>query len=242
MKKLVLFYKRLHEELRGEYPYEGRLVLFTEGESKGQEVICFIQMVFKDIVALLHKVLNEHTDIKVVLFQRTEREDILPMQLAPDLIRLIRDNPLDAYRTMSYNPHPVVGDTVIRVLSQETARQVGKFGEIVYLDMKNGYVLDPITGDWRGLAYGEKQGWRINAGDNKSDGWLPIDLIDDAPAGTQLAFRMAFARWASISVQALLDSKAERFFLNRVWNTNGPWISRGDLEWLLQQHRACKEA
>jgi hypothetical protein len=242
MKTLVLSYKRLHEQLRGEYPYEGRITIFTNGDlSVGTEKRRFIKLLFKDIVSHLHEVLLEEPEVSTVLFQRTEREGILPMQLAEDLIQALRVDPVAAFRAMTHNPHPSLGDTATRIYSQETARRVDRFGELLYLDMQNGYVLDPLSGDWRGLAYGEAHGWKINAGDAKPDGWLSIEIIDDAPEGTQFAFRLAFARWASTSVRALLEKKAERYFLPRAWNTDGPWITHEDLERMLTQHQ-CKEA
>lgn len=245
MKRLVLSYKRLREMVNGEYPYEGKIQVFTTNEvgygDSGQEKRRFIQCTFKDIIKHLHVLLKEEPSISTVLFQRTEREDILPMQLSLELVNMLRSDPLSAYRAMSHTPD-VNSPTVVRLLTQETTKVASEFGELLYLDVQNGYVLDPISGEWKGFAYGERHGWRINAGDNKPDGWLSIDLVDDAPDGTQFSLRMAFARWAVVRAAHLLSKKAENYFLPRPWNVKGPWISHDDLSWMLQQHQLRKEA
>lgn len=239
MKKIVLEYKRLHELNDGEYPYTGRFVLLNGDEEAWD--MPFVQLVFKELVKKLHKFLTNDDKIERVLFQRTERDDILPMELNSELIKLLRTDPLSAYRAMSYEPQGGNQDLLSRVLAQDTARKADVFGDIIFLDMANGNILDPISGEWRSLAYGERHGWRINAGDNKPDSWLPIELVDDAPAGTQFAFRLAFARWAMISVYSLLARCAERYYLPRSWNPQGTWISYEELKQMLERHQR-KEA
>lgn len=232
MKKIVLEYRRLHEQIDGEYPYTGRFLLLRGDEEAWS--MPFVQLVFKELVKKLHTFLKNDEQIERVLLQRTEREDILPMELNRELIQLVRVDPLSAYRAMSYEPQGGNQDVLSRMMSQDTAKKADVFGEVIFLDMANGNVLDPLTGEWRSLAYGERHGWRINAGDNKPDAWLPIELVDDAPAGTQFAFRMAFARWAMISVYSLLARCEERYYLPRSWNPHGTWISHDELKELLE--------
>jgi hypothetical protein len=53
--------------------------------------------------------------------------------------------------------------------------------------------------------------------------------------------------WVRFSVHDLLELNKERYYLPRVWNTSGPWISHEDLqkkyrEYLKEREQCLKEA
>ena len=239
MKKLVLSYKRLREELEGEYPFIGNISVYDEETEVSKR--SFIRCLFKDVVRHLHYALTEHPDVERILFHRMERPDILPLELSNELVTLLRIDPLSAFRAMNYS-HSKPSDAAARVLSQASTKLAEELGELIYLNMANGYVLDPLTGGWKSLAYGPKCGWKINAGDNRSSGWLKIDLVDDSPTGTPFAFRIAYAKWATIKTQDLLEREVELYFIPRQWNPTNPWLKREDLAYMLLKSTTKKEA
>ncbi len=225
---LKLYYRRMREKNNGEYPYCGSVVLPT-GEKQQ-----FIALPYKDLVVLLHEFLKKDAEINRVVFQRTERDDIMPVELGDRILKLLREDPLGAYRSMLYESAPVRTHT-----SPVPTEVVGKyFSDVIYLKMANGYVEDPETGQMLHLAYGVKQGWRIRRNDSKSTLWIPIDLVDDSPNEVTYMERVAMARWATVRVQDLLDQGFERYYLPREWNENGPWISHDNLKKRLDSYLA----
>jgi len=232
VRTLVLSYRRMKEKRGDEYPYNGKI------EVRGLETNyseSFVGWDYKRIIVRLHQLLLTH-DAKKALFQRTERDDLMPVELGERLLHLLRVDPLSAYRAMLYESAPAAG-------SQTAIDDVitGSFGEVVYLRMANGRVEDPETGAMLSLGYGPQSGWRVRRNDNNSGNWIPIQPVDDAPDGTSFAERLAFFRWARVKVQDLLAQKLERYYLPRAWNEKGPWISHMELSSRLESHLAGKK-
>ena len=221
---LTLYYKRRAHEVDGEYPYEGRVVVEKDGKETFRDG--FIALPYKRVISILSEVLKNHEGVTRVQLQRTERDDISPMELGDRLIGLLRTDPLTAYRTLVYEPPKMKGS--IRSAAKLHDVRAEEFGEQVYLKMQVGNVLDPETGDWKHLAYGEQQGFRIRKDDNKTDGWVPIELLDTSPAGTNFAERIAFCKWAKVSVHDLLVRQFDKYYLPGGWNKDGPWITHQD--------------
>lgn len=213
---ITLRYKRLQEKVNGEYPYQGT---FEIAEAKEP----FDSASFKQLVVRMHEILTQFPDIDRIIFQRDDRPGIVPFELGPQTIRELRTDPLTAYRSMSFNPEPSVSVTGLSVGNT--------FSRHVYVCVRDGKVEDPITGTWRTLAYGTKQGWKIRGVGNNSAAWLPlVALVDDAPDGVVSIERIVFARWALVDVEDLLRTESTHFYLPRPWNLNGPWISREELQ------------
>ena len=226
MSTLVLRYKRLHEKIGNEYPYQG--VIVWNGVEKR-----FDRMFFRGIIGELHNILKEAPLETRVIFQRTDREGIVPFELGEHTIRLIRRDPVLAYKKMNFNSEPTV---------QVTGSGEGAaFGRYVYLRVENGMIEDPLTGHWKTFAYGPEKGWMIRDDEtNDHTRWLPlVSLIDSAPEGATNLERLAFTRWALLDVEQLLcRMDATRFYVPRPWNSHGPWISR---EELLKLYEKSKE-
>ena len=230
--KLVMEYKRLTTEVNGEYPYTGKFIV------PGQDPAPFIGWTFKKLVAKLSDLLNADDELDDVIFQRVDRPNIMPMGLGPQLLNLLRKDPLSAYRQMTFDPMTKKGGLHMqRERSSEHAAIAEVFGRFVYLEMQKAVVLCPLTGEWKTLAYGEKYGWKVRGDGNSHGRWVPIEeLIDDSPEGSQGMERLAFCTWAKVDVKALIDLGCERYYLPRRWNVNGPWISRADLERMIEEH------
>ena len=229
MYTLTLYYQRLREKRDGEYPYKGRIELKNDAELKTESFICWS---YKKVIIRVHELMVQN-QISRVLFQRTEREDISPVELGERLMQLLKDDPLSAYRAMLYEPSPMNRSS--------TGCPSVPFDERVYLQMVNGTIEDPETGKMLSLAYGPSHGWRIRREDNHSAQWIPIELVDSSPDGTPFAERVAFAQWATVAIHDLLAQNFEKYYIPRGWNTKGPWISHNDLKNRLEQHLAGKK-
>lgn len=244
---LTLYYRRLKEKQGDEYPYRGCIELTRDGDEVKEDFICWS---YKKIVARLSELSNKYT-ISKMLFQRTEREDIFPVELGNRIMDLIKSDPVAAYRSLVYEPAPVQtkgGVSVDQKWPPPTTRVAAgydtlsrAFGEEVYLRMANGMIEDPETGEWATMAYGPKFGWRIRREDNKPAGWIMVDLVDESPEGTSFAERIAFARWAKVSVHTLLAQELDRYFLPRDWNEDGSWVEHDNLKKRLERYLAERE-
>lgn len=215
---ITLRYRRLHEAVDGDFPYEGSI---TADDCKMQ----FTALPFKKLVGMLHEVLQKYQEDTRVIFQRVDRPGITPFELGPHTIKQLRVDPVGAYRSMNFNSEPSLS---------ATGMSVGRdFSRHIYVAVSNCRVEDPITGTWKVLAYGHKQGWKIRGDNNKSSTWISIvGLLDDAPEGSTSIERIVFVRWAIVDVEDLLNTSAKRFYIPRPWNTNGPWISRDELQYM----------
>lgn len=211
--RLTLHYKRVNNVVDGEYVYSGRF------ELDGTSLEDFIGYKYQKIVGQLHNHLvgaDAHTR---VFLQRTERPGLSPTELGENLIQLLRTDPLTAYRTMT-QPLQSCAETP----------DTKDFGRQVYIRVSMGKIEDPITGEWRTLAYGRTSGWKIRGEGNSSESWIALNtLVDNAPEGGSSIERIAYANWALVDVAELLRQPANKFYLPRPWNTNGPWISRQEL-------------
>lgn len=242
-KKIVLYYKRLREEVQGEYPFQGRLTV-VDAEDKETSSISFISCIFKDLIKKMHKELVVDEEIDLIWLQRTERDDLVPMELDSQSVDLLRKDPLTAYRNLMQEPQGNNYHTAYaRIMGAKRKHEAEVFGENIYLDIARGHILNPFTGDWSTLAYGPAHGWKVREENNKPDSWLPIAMIDDAPKGTPFSMRLAFARWAVVSVHSLLARQADKYYLPRTWNKGpeGTWMSYKELKNMLTEHQQKEE-
>jgi hypothetical protein len=220
---LTLEYQRIHQKVDGEYPFQGAFIIEQAREA-------FDSLFFKRIVGRLHELLVMYPHLTRVIFQRTDRQGIVPIELGPGTVETLRVDPLTAYRSMNFNPEPSVNITGSSIGAE--------FARHLHIRVQDGKVEDPLSGSWRTLAYGSKQGWKIRGENNRSTTWLPlVALIDDAPEGTSNIERIAFTRWALVDVEALLATDVTHFYLPRPWNLNGPWISREELQHLYKKSK-----
>ena len=222
--RLLLEYKRLSKEVDGVYPYTGKFSYSCLEEN-------FIGWDFKKLVNKLSDTLNAHADIDSVVFQRTDREGIMPMSLGPATIDLLRKDPLSAYRAMNFNTSGFLTDK-----DKGYNKLSRTFGPVVYVKMASGRIQCPVTGEWKSLAYGVKTGWKIRGEGNNHDKWVPLlGVVDTAPDGANVLERIAFCHWAQVDVRALLDTGHDKYYLPRAWNEWGSWIDRDSLEQLLKE-------
>jgi hypothetical protein len=257
VRTIILHNKRHPELVDDEHLFSGTLEL-QDPEGKSLKRDSFVGLQFRQMMVRVSRVLREHTSAAVVI-RRTDRKGLRPIQLGEETRVLLRDDPVQAIRLMDVQPGQPVrssepasfGGGMLRAAYDSLA---AAFGERVYLRMRNGNVEDPITGRWRQLAYGPKIGWRVRGENNKSGSWLPIrlegadlpDISDDAtPEELKgmmegLAGALASCRWASVSVDDLLERSTKRFFLPRTWNAGRTWIGRDALRERYEKYKKEK--
>jgi hypothetical protein len=222
MNKLYMEYRRPHTRQNGVYTYMGK-VECPDGTTES-----FIGIDFRGLVKILNRLLNQYEGIEEVVMQRTDSAGILPMGLGPVMIDLLKRDPLAAYRVMNFDTGAYDKPPFLRYL------EVERFGPEVYIQMTGGYVECPLTGTFRPLAYGSKHGWKIRGEGASHQSWLPlVKILDSSPEGCIGFERLAFCRWAVVRVTDLLAADRPQYYLPRVWNKDGPWISKKDLERML---------
>lgn len=220
--KLYMEYKRPHVLIQGVYTYVGKI------QCPDGEVQSFIGTDFKGLVKLLHRLLNKYEGIDEVLMQRTDSPGIPPMGLGPAMIELLKTDPLSAYRIMNFDSSSYAHG------NRELDQLADVFGQNVYIKMAGGYAECPLTATFRPLAFGSKHGWKIRGEGNSHGAWLPlVKILDSSPDGCVGFERLAFCTWAVVKITDLIATKNTQFYLPRAWNKDGPWISREDLEHML---------
>lgn len=160
---------------------------------------------------------------------RTERAGLLPVQLEPQLLDLLRTDPARFIQANSLAPrtYDMRGDRTSKLAAGERydiPKSVGlracvdtladAFGEHVYLRVRRGLSVEhPATGRWVSVSALHE--------------WLGTDA-------TELLASEA-GGWLKVPTPYLLQTPAQRFFLPREWNTYGNWIARAALHDMYEQ-------
>lgn len=181
-----------------------------------------------------------------LLITRTERPNMLPVQLEPTLLKLLREDPVAYIKANSIPPRIIdlrEGQKTSKLADGERydmPRNVhlrhgldtlaDAFGEMVYAKAKQvgGFwrFEHPGTGRWADLPTIEH--W---FGKRASGYVLPIDATDP---------KLATRGYLTLNVEDLLRTNAERFYYPREWNEFGSWISKDQLAAKLAQFRKDK--
>ncbi len=208
--KILMRYKRVDECYAGELQVNGAVVDLFENVSFAQQT------------RLLHLLLVKHPDA-VVEMQRTDHDGLMPFFLEPHMVQLIIDDPLKYIQAHTI-PHRTVdlrktGRTsklaAKHVVPQATTVRAGHatladtFGDVLYLNFRNGRVEDPVTGRWRPWP------------DVMAELGLTVleTIVTDASTSGQYS-----GGWITVRTSELLKNNVLGFYLPRAWNEDGPWI------------------
>jgi hypothetical protein len=199
-------------------------------------------------------VMNEY-DVDDVVFKRTDKEGLQAVDLDLFTSKLIRNNPVQAARQMSPAPIVVhvrskvqVGDELhIDAVVQKPASVESikvtltaghdtlaeAFGDHVYIRMKGDRVESLFDGRWKSCA-------------KASSPDLPNSLFVQDDGHITVCPVKVTDCWATVDVKTLLwigeQRGTEHYYLPRVWNTDGPWISHADLKLRYEEYQKEKEA
>lgn len=189
------------------------------------EPIKFFDLTFSQKIRSLHLLLVDMPSDTSVWFQRTERAGLLPVCIGQKMTDLIREDPTKyiAAHTIPDRRVVVSADKPKRVskLAQKVevpsgaelrighATLADAFGDITYLNMRDGRIEHPVTGRWCHAATVEMElGLHFVEAINNDDGsWLTVRTAD-----------------------LLGVHHAAGFYLPRAWNESAPWISREALQ------------
>ncbi len=182
----------------------------------------FEDKTFAEVMMLVRQELTTSAPNAGVSVRRTEREGLLPVQLSPDEVKQLRENPEQYIAARS--PAPVVLKTPISVTAKAKARLVpagtlrtghdtlaDAFGERIYLRARTGRFEHPVDGRWYSFLSSVLYllvPIREFLTEEDGDGWITIDTVD----------------------LLQMYPSADRFFLPRAWNEPGPWIPRAALQ------------
>jgi hypothetical protein len=203
-----------------------------EGTINGQ---AFSGKTFAQMMTLVHLRLVKLPEARL-LMQRTERPGLMPVEVEPDKVELLRTDPV-AYIKM-HTVEPMTVDlrgprqgqhALARGEHADIPKSSGiraghdtiaeAFGAVVYARMRNNNVESPNDGRWVTLQVLE--GW-LNAS--------PTEVITPELG------------WVGIRVADLLKTQNSRFYLPREWNPHRSWITKEQLIELLEQFEEEKVA
>lgn len=223
-----LTYKRVGDKYVGLFEYGAKLLEFKDGIG------------FAEMMTHAHRLLADNPSAGL-LIRRTDREGLLPAMLEPQLLHLLRTDPV------SYIKANTIPD---RVLDLRGQRRTSKLAE------SDGHVVPKTTGLRHGLdiladAFGEMvytkarahQGgsWRY---EHPATGrWADLPTIEHwlGSHATEVHAIDDKHGYLLIKVELLLKTSAERFYYPRDWNNFGSWITKEQLQTKLEKFRKDKE-
>jgi len=231
---ITLLYKRHAELVNDKHLYTGKLSVAEGPNEQSQD---FLGFDFVKMMTTLSRALRAYPDARVLLL-RTERPGLLPIPLEEEMRCMLRDDPVRAISIMDFQPGSVVRPEDSRAATSTTL-PVELFGPKIYLRMKSGTIEDPLTGRWGTLAYFTSSAeWAIRGPENRTDLWVRVKLTGQAEGLTAdtAAKLLPACEWAEVDVEQLLRLKYSRYFLPRQWNDHGAWISKDQLQKLVDNY------
>lgn len=161
-----------------------------------------------------------------LLIQRMERPGLMPVQLAPDMLELLREDPVRYIEMHSIPPRTIDLRTGTKRLSALAAGErsdipkttglragvdtmAAAFGETIYLKMRDKLVEHPATGRWVSFREIEQFLGSHNA-----------EIVFPGERRTG---------WITVPLKELLATTTAKFYLPREWNTYGSWITKEQL-------------
>lgn len=234
-----LKYKRVGEG------YDGFIYIPDANVTGAKFEFPFTGYSFAAMMSQVHHFLTRTVADTGLLITRTDREGLLPAQLEPKLLHLLRTDPV-AYIKANTTPD--------RVLDLRGARRMSKLAE------SDAHVVPKSTGLRHGLdtladAFGEvlyTKAKASRAGQAETTHWIyehpatgrwsdlrTIEHWLDSHA-TEVQPLDSTGGWLLINVELLLKTNAERFYYPREWNDFGSWITKEQLQTKLEQFRKDK--
>jgi hypothetical protein len=203
-----------------------------EGTIEGQ---AFSGKTFAQMMTLVHMRLVKLPKARLIM-QRTERPGLMPVEVAPEDVELLRVDPVTYIRKHTVEPitvdmrgsrkgqHALARGERVEIPKSSGIRAghdtiAEAFGEVVYARMRNNNVESPNDGRWVTLQTLES--------------WLkaaPTEVVTPELG------------WVGIRVADLLRTQNSRFYLPREWNPHRSWITKEQLIELLEQFEEEKVA
>jgi hypothetical protein len=223
--KLILAYKRRKALVDDTHLFDGYLQedsvrLKLEGKT-------FAELIFKLSERLRGLVLTPHDEVAMI---RLEQPSVVHA-MDDNQVEMIRTHPHKYIEAMSPPPRRIVlkvsdrvpvGEVVATSIRAGIETLIDAFGELVYAKMKVGGGTEcPVCGRWKAATYKQEETFTTRC--------TSCDFVGVPPSH----FITSDGGWVAFYVEDLLSVDAEKrpkFFLPRLWNTSGPWITREDLQ------------
>jgi len=230
---ILLSYARRRELENDEHLMDG---FITTREGKNGLSTPFEGLTYRKMMSRVSEMLQSYPNYPVHV-HRTDAAISMAHQLSDADRVLLRDDPT-AYIKQTTIPPVLV---IVRDKPAPAARlRAGHdalsdaFGEELYLRVKGlgliPVIESPISGRWVGI-------------DSIRD---DVVVFTDTKAQLhglwqpRISMPLQERKWMSITVDALLQTEHNLFFLPREWNKRGPWINRDDLTRMLEEFRQAK--
>ena len=230
MVDLVLRYRRVGNNSTGE------LLRRVSGEEPTQWGF-FTEVTFDVMINALSHLLYSNQDIERVFVERTDRANLTPYMLDQRTVELIRTDPVAAVASMTVTTHApsqvehqTKAARVKRVtppIAAGLATFADAFGESVYLKVRGHEVECPGCGFWS--AYTRPEQLDAAAIGDLVTSFVCLKKCRTLQKDSPIVLYVSKA-WASVSVEELLKTPLEGFYLPRAWNENGSWVTRLTLE------------
>lgn len=228
MANIILEYKRVGGELS-----TGRILVNNE------EAIAFEGLPFRKMLESFAQQLRKD-EANSVIFQRTDRPGILPYHLEEQVVALFCSDPVAAIDSMCPPTPPSVAIDLSKKRDTPVVPQIragfdtlaDSFGDAVYTRFrggKNSGAECPGCGMWVPVHVGMVQLPELNE-PSYGDPSMRCTRNPDCPLHNQDVLVVLSDRWAGMSIEMLLRTKATRFYFPRAWNDGRPWIRRKDIE------------
>jgi hypothetical protein len=220
VKVLVLKLARRAELIDNKHPYDGGISVLCVDTGSVLSADTFSCKFFKDIILDVCGVAVAH-DVGSVIFHRVDRPGLQPVPLSTAVVGMLKTDPVAALRVLDVGSD---APDAVRVLADV-------FGTYVYVELRDGGVIDPVSGDMRPLGHRPTDGafWVRGVSDDVST-WLPLSLVGAHIGG------LVGAQWAVVNCHDLLG-RAPQYYLPRAWNPrNDGWIDDADLAALLSTY------
>ena len=222
---IILSYRRVGQDLS-----TGSVLSWKEDGTNAQVLESFDSLSYQDLLLRFASHMKSHPSASGV-FHRTDKPGLAPMKIIDEEAELFREDPHKAIQHYLV-PRQVVHvgvpkyvdkfETIIPPLVVGYDMRADFFGELVFVRVREGKIECPSCGKWVG----------------------PVGTLSTSvpcSCGLKTEVEDLQHRWAGVSVQSLLSSGVERFFLPRKWNENGNWISRDELQKKLSEYQEEKE-
>lgn len=201
--KIILAYKRRPELVDDIHLFDGYLQ--EDNIRVRLEGKTFAELIFKLSERLCGLVLTPHDEVAVI---RLEQPSVVH-PLSDEEVEMVRTQPTKYIEALTIPPQRIV----LKVKDEVSVRDgvktniragietlVDAFGDDVYIRERSGKYESPITGRWE--LPGNIEVWTLEATNG----------------------------WAAVPTAELLNQKKERYYLPRIWNISGSWITHEDLQ------------
>jgi len=211
------------------YHREGDSILSSGSITvEGHPPMAFGQEGFSRMMRLVHLQLQPGDRL---LFHRDDRPGLVPIEMEPEFVEMLRTDPVRAIKSLTYEPDHLteknpLADALRRPLPVQRP-------------------VDPMTDHFHGTVhYGRRNGDIECPGCGMWSTVYDVDRVFVCRKKCLALFRVLELgpHMATFDALELLSKPFDRFYITEKWNPNSPWMSRHDLEELNRKWQQIKES